>query len=481
MKEKSNSVLTNLSWKFAERMTAQIVTMIVSVILARILDPNDYGTVAIVTVFISLANVFVSDGFGSALIQKKDADSLDFSSVLYFNICLSIFLYTVLFFVAPVISRFYGVGYEILTPVLRVLGIRLIFCAINTVQQAYVSKKMIFRKFFWATLLGTVVSAIVGITMAYNGYGVWALVAQYLTNTTVDTIVLNISLKLRPRLEFSFGRIKSLLNFGVKILGTKLLTTGYQELRALIIGKLYSSSDLAFYDKGRQFPDIIVTNINSSISAVLFPKMSSQQDDKDQLKNTTRQAIRFGSFFMFPMMLGLAAIARPLVMVVFTEKWANCIPLIQMCCIVYLFQPIHTANLQAIKAVGRSDIILKLELIKKAIEIIVLIAVMHIGVNAIVAGMAGCSVFFVFLNAYPNKQLINYSIAEQIADMRVSAILSIIMFIIVWAVSLLPFSTFFVLIVQVIIGIITYLLLCKRFSNNEYSFLFRQIKTKIQK
>ena len=230
-----NKVIANMAWKFAERITAQFVTAIVSIILARILSPTHYGLVAIVEIFITFANVFVSDGFGSALIQKKDADSLDFCSVLYFNISFSVLLYIMLYLIAPFISRFYGAGYEEITPVLRVLGLRLILSAINSVQQAYVSKHMIFRKFFWATLLGTVCSAVVGITMAYKGYGVWALVFQYLTNTTVDTFVLNRSLKLKPKLMFSFVRLKGMLKYGSGILLAKLLITGYQELRALML------------------------------------------------------------------------------------------------------------------------------------------------------------------------------------------------------------------------------------------------------
>ena len=280
----NKGLLSNLSWKFAERITAQAVTLVVSIVLARLLDPSHYGIISLVMIYIAIANVFVSDGFGSALIQKKDADSLAFSSVLYSNFVFSILLYMLLFFSAPYISLFYGNEYELLTPVLRVLGLRLILSSINSVQQAYVSKHMIFKKFFWATLFGTLLSAAVGISMACLGFGVWALVAQYMTNTTVDTIVLAVSLKKKPKAMFSWSRLRKLIPFGSRILATNLLIQGYQELRALIIGKVYSSSDLAYYDKGKQFPSIIITNINTSIAAVLFPKMSSQQDDIQKVK-----------------------------------------------------------------------------------------------------------------------------------------------------------------------------------------------------
>lgn len=268
------TVIKNMSWKFAERITAQIVTFIVSIVLARILEPSDYGVISLVTVFITIANVFVSDGLGSALIQKKEVDLLDFSSALYFNVAFSSLLYAILFAVAPFISKFFGNGYEILSPILRVLGLRIIIAAINSIQQAYVSREMIFEKFFFATFFGTIVSAIVGILMAYFGYGAWALVGQYLTNTTIDTIVLAIVLNKKPAIAFSIKRVRALFNYGIKILGSGLLIAVYTEVRSFIIGKVYSSSDLAYYDKARQFPNLIVNNVVSTISAVLFPKMS---------------------------------------------------------------------------------------------------------------------------------------------------------------------------------------------------------------
>lgn len=248
---RKNDLLNNLIWKFSERISAQLISTIVSIVLARLLDPSHYGVISIVMIFITLANVFVSDGFGSALIQKKNATALDFFSVLYFNLAFSCVLYIGLFLAAPYIASFYGEGYEILTPVLRVLGLRIILTSVNSVQQAYVSKKMMFRKFFIATLWGTMASAIVGVVMAYMGYGVWALVAQYLVSTSVSTVSLSIILKKKPQLIFSTASLRELFPFGAHVLGTGLLITGYQELRSVIIGKLYSSADLAYYDRGK--------------------------------------------------------------------------------------------------------------------------------------------------------------------------------------------------------------------------------------
>jgi O-antigen/teichoic acid export membrane protein len=473
--------MSNLLWKFAERITAQLVTLVVSIILARLLEPSHYGIISIVTIFITIANVFVSDGFGSALIQKKDADSLDFYSVLFFNIGFSCVLYGILFVTAPFISVFYGDGYEILTPVLRVLSLRLILSAVNSVQQAYVSKQMMFRKFFWSTLFGTIASAVVGIFLAYKGFGVWALVAQYLTNTTVDTIVLNRTMHFEIKFIFSFKRLKTLIPYGAGILGTQLLITGYQELRALLIGKIYSSADLAYYDKGKQFPDLIVTNINSSVGAVLFPKMSMEQDDPIRIKATTRMSIRFSAFVMCPLMLGMAAVAGPFVRIVLTDKWLQCVPLLQMFCIVYLFQPIHTANMQAIKAIGRSDIYLKLEIAKKIIELVSLIAVMRISVDAIVISMAVLTAAFTFVNSIPNSKLLDYKFSEQMRDILPCISMSLVMAGIVYVMGNISIPQLPLFLIQVFSGGFIYLVLAIMTKNREFSYIYNLLKSKIDK
>ncbi|MBR4950312.1 MAG: lipopolysaccharide biosynthesis protein [Clostridia bacterium] len=476
---KNNSLLSNLFWKFSERIAAQVVTTAVSIILARILDPSHYGVVSIVTIFITLANVFVSDGFGSALIQKKDADALDFSSVLYFNVGFSFVLYLILFFAAPYISAFYGEGYEILTPVLRVLGLRIILTGANSIQQAYVSKKMMFRKFFISTLGGTILSAIVGIIMALKGFGVWALVAQYLTNTFANTLILFIVINKRPLFAFSFNRLRKMFGFGARILGTNLMITGYMELRALIIGKLYSAKDLAFFDKGKQFPNLIVANINTSIGSVLFPKMAMEQDDSQRIKNTTRNSIRFSSYIMSPLMAGLAAISPVFVSVVLTDKWLPCVPLMQLFCITYLFQPIHTANMQAIKAIGRSDVFLKLETFKKVIELVVLVAVMWFGVDAIVMSTAILSALFTVVNAFPNRKLLGYSFKEQAADILPAILMSLIMATVVYILGTLQVNKILLLIIQVISGGVIYILLSVITKNKQFKYLKDLVKSKL--
>lgn len=479
--DKNSSITGNLTWKFLERISAQLISTIVSILLARILDPSHYGVISIVMVFITIANIFVSDGFGSALIQKKDASAIDFFSVLYFNLLFSAFLYLILFIAAPYITQFYGEGYEILTPVLRVLGLRIIFSAINSVQQAYVSKMMMFKKFFISTLSGTILSAIVGIIMAYSGFGVWALVAQNLVNTSVNTIVLAAVIGRRPQFIFSFMSLKELFPYGARILGAGLLISGYQEIKSLIVGKIYSSEDLAYYDRGKSFPSLIVTNINTSIGAVLFPKLASEQDDRKRVKEMTRMSIRFSSYIMSPMMLGLAAVASPLIKVLLTDKWSECIPLLQMFCVIYLFQPINTANMQAIKAIGKSGVYLGLEIVKKVIELIVLLLVMRISVEAIVVSTLVCTVCFTFMNMIPNTKLLQYRFKEQISDLFPNLGLSLVMFLIVYAIQFLAINNLVTLIIQVFVGIAIYLLLSILVKKKEFVYLKNILLNKLHR
>lgn len=428
-----NKVLSGLFWKFGERISAQLVTFIVSIVLARLLSPDDYGNIALVTVFITIANVFVVNGFGSALIQKQEADNVDFSSVFYANIVFSCFLYVIIFLVSPVVADFYAS--PILCPVLRVLGLRIPVAAINSVQQAYVSRHMLFKKFFFSTLFGTLLSGVVGCVMAYMGFGIWALVAQYLVNTSVDTIVLWFTVRWRPDFVFSFSRVKVLLSYGWKLLLSGLLDTGYTQLRSLIIGKKYTSADLAYYNRGQQYPQLVVTNINTSISSVLFPAISKCQDDLSRVKSMTRRAIKTSSYIMWPLMIGLGVIAEPLVSFMLTDKWLPCVPYLQIACFTYAFWPIHTANLEALKAIGRSDIFLQLEILKKGIGLVLLFLTMNYGVMAIALSLVVSTIISSFINASPNKKLLGYSYFDQIKDMVPSFLLSCVMGIIIYPLS----------------------------------------------
>lgn len=469
------SVLSGLIWKFAERISAQLVTFIVSIVLARILSPSHYGAIAIVNIFIALANVFVVSGFGSSLIQKKDADDTDFSSVFYFNILLSVVLYTIVFLCAPIIAKFYSM--PILSPVLRVMGLRLIVAGINSVQHAYVSKKMLFKRFFWSTLGGTLVSGVVGIIMAYQGFGIWALAVQYMINTTVDTIVLWITVNWRPKLLFSLKRLGKMFSYGWRLLVSAILDTGYNELRSLVIGKMYTSSDLAYYNKGGSFPNLVVTNINSSIQSVLFPAMANEQDKKDSVKSMCRRSIRISSFIMLPMMAGLALVAEPFVKLLLTEKWLLCVPYLRIACFSYAFMPIHTANLQAIKAMGRSDIFLKLEIIKKILGITTLISVAPFGVLRIAQSSILMTVASSVINSYPNKNLLGYNYFEQIKDLLNGVLPLAFMSVLVYLAGMIKVGPLILIVIQVIIGMISYVAVSALTKNDSFLYAIEIVKS----
>ncbi len=322
------NIVANLFWKLLERIGTQGVQFVVQIILARLLLPSDYGTFALIIVFVSLANVFIFSSFNTALIQKKDANETDYSSVFYLSLLVAVLLYGILFLIAPYVAAFYD--QPLLIPVLRVLAITLFMGVFNSIQNAVIARRMEFKKLFYSSLLATIISGTVGISMASLGFGVWALVASQMTNQLFVTIILFVTVQWRPQLLFSLERLKGLFSFGWKLLASSLINTLYNNLYSLIIGKMYNSSMLGFFDRGRQFPELIVANIDGAIQAVMFPVFASQQTETEILKNIVRRTIAVSSFVIFPMMIGLAAVAKPLVIVLLTEKWLPWVPFIQI-------------------------------------------------------------------------------------------------------------------------------------------------------
>ena len=474
-----NRVLSNLTWRFAERCGAQLVQFIVSIVLARLLVPEDFGTVALILVIAQIFQVFVDSGLGNALIQKKDADDLDFSSVFWFNLVWCLILYGIIFFASPAISIFYKDA--TLVPVIRVLCIIVIVSGLKNVQQAYVSRTMQFKKFFFATLGGTIASAFVGIGLAYAGFGVWAIVAQKLVNLSIDTLVLWITVKWRPKFIFSFERLKGLISYGWKILASALLDTVYSNLRQLVIGRMYTTSDLAFYNQGSKFPEVIAGNINTSISSVLLPTMSQVQDDTYRVKIMTRRAITVSTYVMSPLMMGLFFCAGTVISVILTDKWMPCVPFMRIFCITFMFYPIHTANLNAIMAIGRSDLFLKLEVAKKIVGMILLLSTMCFGVKVMAYSMLFSSLTSQIINTWPNRKLLNYGYLEQIKDILPSIGLSVGMGICVWLVGLIPMPLVVKLIVQIISGMIVYILFSYVLRIEPFFYLWGIVKPKLIK
>lgn len=475
----NKSVISNFIWRFAERCGAQLVTFIVSIVLARILAPEDYGQIALITVFTTIMQVFVDSGLGTALIQKKDADDLDFSSVFYFNFAVCLILYAVMFAAAPFIAGFYN---DVsLTPIIRVISLTIVISGVKGIQQSYVSRNMLFKRFFYATLGGTIFSAFLGIALAYAGFGVWAIVAQQLSNTAIGTLILWVTVKWRPKRMFSWVRLKGLLSFGWKMLASSLLDTVYNNIRSLIIGKMYSSSDLAYYDQGKKFPNVIVTNINTSIDSVLLPTMASAQDDAGRVKSMTRRAIKTSTYIMAPLMMGLAFCAEPIVGLVLTDKWLPCVPFLRIFCVTYMFYPIHTANLNAIKAMGRSDLFLKLEIVKKVVGIALLLSTMWFGVMAMAYSLFISSILSQIINSWPNRKLLRYGYLEQLKDILPGIALAVLMGCCVNLVELFHLTNIVTLLIQIPLGALIYIIASALLHLESFEYMMDLIRPMIRK
>lgn len=466
------SVITSLLWKFLERIGTQGVQFVVAIVLARLLAPADFGLIALVTVFVALANVFVQSGLNTALVQKKDADNLDFSTVFYASFAIAVFLYVVLFSIAPLLADFYN-GQTKLIPVIRVMGVILLLGAVNSVQEAYVARNMMFKKLFYRSIGAVIPSGIIGVVFAYLNFGIWALVGQQLINSVLICAIMWFTVKWRPQLAFSFYRFKGLFSFGWKLLCSALLDTLYRNIRDLVIGKLFTPADLGFYNRGSQFPHIIIANINSSIQSVLLPSFSTVQDNRTRLKQLARRSIKTSAFLILPMMAGLAAIAKPLTLVLLGEKWLPAVSFIQICCFSFAFWPVHTTNLSAINAVGRSDVFLKIEIIKKAYGLVILALAIWLFRSPIGIAMSAAitAPLGSFVNAYPNKKLLNYGFSEQMRDFLPSFVLSVAMGAVVYLFAgVLSVSPVLQLFVSAVVGACFYLGVAKllRFECFEY-------------
>ena len=464
-------------WMFMERIGAQLITFCVSIVLARILFPEDYGVIAIAQIFINLMNVFVTQGLNASLIQRDEAGDLEYSTAFFANLGFSLILYMGIFLSAPFISEYYG--NTVLCPILRVMGLRLIIGAFNSIQRAYVSRHLQFKKFFFATLGATIISAFVGIGMALAGMGPWAIAGQYLTNAIIGTIVLWFTISWHPKRMFSKSKFMEMFGFGWKIFIAAFCNELYLELRSLVIAKKYSSSDLAYYIRGKQFPELFYTNLNATITSVMFQIMSKQKDDLAALNRNLKRTIQVETYLIMPLMIGLTAVAEPLVKLLLTDKWLLCVPFLCAYCISYTVLPIQSILEQLYKAVGRSDIVLKLFFVEKFVGILVILYTMHYSVWAIAVGMVCTSLFSTLLHGSQMKAILNYSLIQMMKDIFENVVLCLIMYIGVRIVGLLPFSAIIMIIIQCITGVIIYLTLSILIKSKSLKFLLQIINSKM--
>lgn len=449
-------VVSSLVWAFLERCGAQGVGLVINIILARLLLPEDYGVLAIMVIFTGLANQFVQSGFGTSLIQNPQVTDEDYSSVLHVSMMITVALYGILWIAAPVIGSFYKTP-GLVWP-LRILSLVLFTGSLQSVQTARLRREMDFKSLFYLTLASSISGGVVGVLLAFSGGGIWALVAQQLVGGISTCVVLFIRLRWRPRAVINWSRVGRLFSYGWKLLAASLLNSLYTNLTGLIIGKKYTPTMLAYYDKGQMLPNKLISNINDSIQNVMLPALAGEQDHRERCKQMMRRSVQVSCFAIFPMMAGLAAVAEPVVTILLTEKWLPCVPFMQLTCLIYASIPISTANLQAIKAMGRSDVFLKLEIVKKVMELTTL-AITVLCFDSALAIMCGTAVTMplgLFLNAFPNKKIIGYSFGEQIRDIFPPLLLSLVMFGAVYAAGFLGLSVWLKLAVQILLGVAVY-------------------------
>lgn len=480
MSEKTDNMLilkqktvSGMFWRFAERILAQGVNVLVSILLARILMPDAYGIVSMVLIVVNIANALVTNGLGTALIQKKDADELDFSTMFYTGLAISIVMYAVIYVCSPMLAVIFK--QPSLTQVLRVIAIRLPIAAVNSIQQAYVSKHLMFQKFFWATLLGTVTSAFAGIWIAWKGFGVWALVGQYLTNVTIDTMMLFFIVEWRPKLLFSYERMKALLSYGWKVMATSFIGSLCNQLKSLLIGVSYTAADLSFSSQGEKIPSFLAGNIESTLDSVLFPVMAIFQHDTEKMKSAVRRSMKTSAYIIMPLMFGIAAISERLILVILSEEWLESAAYMKLACIQNGLYMLGMVNLQAIKALGRSDISLKLEYQKKPFFFLILLITMQISPLAMAAGTVFYGIIAFFINAHPNRIILNYTWKEQLIDVSGAVFLSAMMYMIVILLGKIPLGNVIVLLIQIFSGIVVYLVFSKVFQIESFAYLWNMI------
>lgn len=474
-----SKIISSFLWKLLERFSSQGISLLVTIILARLLLPSEFGIIAIIAVFIELSNVIIDGGLNTALIQKKDADNLDFSTILYVSMALAAVIYLFLFLMAPLIARFYD--NELLVPVFRVLSVNLFFNSFNAIQRAYIAKHMLFHRLFYCNLVAITISGATGIGLAYAHFSVWALVFQQISYQAVLTVTMWFTVKWRPLYSASYQRFKGLFNYGWKIFATNFIISIYENVRSLIIGKLYQPATLAYFDRGKQLPSLVITNISISLQTILLPAIADIQDERERVKLMMKRSIEIVNAVTMPLLVGLIVSAKPLVVLLLTERWLPAVPFIQIFCIAFMMIPIQSSNMSAIKAMGYSDITFKIELLKKLIETIILIGSFLINVYAVAWGIVLYNFICIVINLYPCKKILNYGVTEQVRDVLPYLLISAVMGIAVNFLSLLNLHPGTLLSLQIILGVMVYVTLNAVFNTWSYCYTKAFIKEKITK
>lgn len=457
MGELKHKALKGVFWSGIDKAGVKAVAFIVSIVIARILSPSDYGVIGMILVFITIAKIFIDSGMSQALVQRKNRNASDMATAFYFNIAVAVICYLILFFTAPLISRFYEVA--ILTPILRTLGLNIIISSFATVQRANLLAKLDFRTIAIVNIGGVLVSGVTGIWMAYAGYGVWALVGQQMSATFTSTLIFWLAGNWHPTVGFSKESFKILWKFGSKLLATGLVATVMREIYTVAIGKAYRSAELGYYTRAVQTSDMVAITTNDVINAVTFPILSSLQDDRSRMIEVYSRMLGMTAFFIFPIMTGLAVVATPFISVLLTDKWLPVVPLLQWLCFARMFTPISALNMNILNAVGRSDLFMKLDFSKLPLDILTMAITVPLGIKAIVIGNFASTFICYFINAYLPGKMFNFGVKAQFKIFWKIAIATSFMALSIWLSMMIFESTLLKLLLGLVIGIVSYIVI----------------------
>lgn len=455
-----------VGWSFADNIANSGITFLVGLVLANILTPEEYGIMAMVTIFIAVSNSIVDSGFSNALIRKIDIRSVDYNTVFYFNLIVSLFLYLILYVSAPAISVFFKE--PVLVDVMRVIGCILIINALAIIPRTIFVRNINFKAQTKVSLIASLSSGIVGIGMALTGWGVWSLVGQQLTRQLLNTVFLWIFCRWRPLWEFSIQSFKELFSFGSKLLASGLIDTVYKEIYSLVIGGFYSAADLGQYTRASQFNTIFSSNLTSVVQRVSYPVLSSIQNEPERLLSAYRRVIKTTMLITFACMLGLAAVAKQLIVILIGEKWLPAVYFLQIICFSGMLYPLHAINLNILQVKGRSDLFLRLEVIKKMIAVIPITLGIFFGIEFMLWGGVCSSFVAFFLNSYYSADLIGYPTLRQIRDVLPTFLISFVVAGCMWGLSFLSLSYYAILPLQLVVGLVLAYLIYERMRLPEY-------------
>lgn len=449
-----NKAVKGVIWSSIERFSVQGIQFLVMIIMARLLTPKDYGLVGMLTIFIAIAQSLIDSGFSQALIRKQDRSETDNSTVFYFNIVVGFLLYLIFFAIAPWVADFYETP-ELCT-LMRVISLSVIFNSLAVVQRALLTVNINFKTQAKASLSAAIVSGIIGISMAYYGFSYWSIAAQQLINLGLNTLLLWVFTKWRPKAIYSWKSFKELFAFGSKLLASGLLDVVYRNMYLLVIGKVFSASSLGYYTRAHQFAEFPSSNLTGIMQRVTYPVLCQIQNDDQRLAQIYRRFLRVSAFIIFPLLVGLSAVAEPFVIMLLKEQWLFAATLLQIICFSMMWYPIHAINLNLLQVKGRSDLFLKLEIIKKTIAVIVLCITIPMGLIAMCIGQICTSLISLIINTYYTGKLINVGFIKQIRDLLPTLLLSLSMWVIVYySISFIP-GTLYQLLAGILIGIIYY-------------------------